>query len=195
MQKIVYNTNTEEIDNITMIQYLASEHYLLGKELETAEELIKAFRQQRSLSCGLNYDKLFVDGGKQDPCWEIIIQSNRKWSEFEVLLKNKAKFIEKYLCIEKKVRDYKKELGTNFYDVVGELILIIEKITRLRSSDWELLLIELRNKVKEYGFKKTCRHAKMDFKTLQKILNGNKNINLKSVEKLINFFELYTIKR
>ena len=64
MQKIVYNTNTEERDNITMIQYLASEHYLLGKELEIAEELIKAFRQQRSLSCGLNYDKLFVDGGK-----------------------------------------------------------------------------------------------------------------------------------
>lgn len=195
MQKIVYNTNTEEIDNITMIQYLASEHYLLGKELETAEELIKAFRQQRSLSCGLNYDKLFVDGGKQDPCWEIIIQSNRKWSEFETLLKNKAKFIEKYLCIEKTIKDYKKELGTNFYDVVGELILIIKKITRLRSSDWELLLIELKNKVKKYGFKKTCRHAKMDFKTLQKILNGNRNINLKSVEKLINFFELYTIKR
>lgn len=195
MQKIVYSTNTEEKDNITMIQYLVSEHYLLGKELETAEELIKAFRQQRSLSSGLNYDKLFVDGGKQDPCWEIIIQSNRKWSEFEVLLKNKAKFIEKYLCIEKKVRDYKKELGTNFYDVVGELILIIEKITRLRCSDWDLMIMELRKRVYEFGFRKTANKLHLGYNTLKRILDGNKNINFRSIERLINFFEIGKIKR
>lgn len=195
MQKIVYNTNTEERDNISMIDYLASEGYLQGNELKTAKDIIQAFRQQKSLSSSIDYEKLFVDGGKQDPKWEVIIQANRKWNEFETILKNKAKFIEKYLCIEKTIKDYKKELGTNFYNVVGELILIIEKITRLRSSDWELLLIELRNKVKEYGFKKTCRHAKMDFKTLQKILNGNKNINFRSLEKLINFFEIEKIER
>lgn len=195
MQKIVYNTNTEERDNITMIQYLASEHYLLGKELETAEELIKAFRQQRSLSCGLNYDKLFVDGGKQDPCWEIIMQSNRKWNEFETILKNKAKFIEKYLCIEKTIKDYKKELGTNFYDVIGELILIIEKITRLRSSDYELLLIELNKKVKTYGFRKTANKLHLGYNTLKRILDGNKNINFRSIERLVNFFEIEKIER
>ncbi len=197
MQKIVYNTNTEERDNITMIQYLASEHYLLGKELETAEELIKAFRQQRSLSCGLNYDKLFVDGGKQDPCWEIIIQSNRRWNEFEILLKNKAKFIEKYLCIEKTIGQYKKELGElKFLEVVNKLILIIEKLTRLKDNDINYGIKELKKKVYNYGFRKVCRELHINPYSLKKTINteifDTKNtvkLNMTLIIKLIKFFE------
>lgn len=198
---IIYSTdkeqeNSKNTNNLTMIDYLASEGYLQGTELETAEELIKAFRQQKSLSCGLNYDKLFVDGGKQDPQWEVIIQANRKWMEFENLLKKQANFVEKYLCIEKTIEQYEKELGKlKLMEVIGKLVLIVEKLTRLRCSDWDLMIMELRKRVKFYGFKKTCRQAKIDFKTLQKILNGNKNINFRSIERLINFFEMEKIKR
>ncbi len=80
-------------------------------------------------------------------------------------------------------------------EVISKLVLIIEKLTRLRCSDWDLMIMELRNKVKLYGFKKTCRQVKIDFKTLQKIFNGNKNINFRSLEKLINFFEIEKIER
>ena len=182
-------------NNLTMLEYLSNERYLQGKELETAEELIKAFRQQKTLSCGFNYDRLFVDGGKQDPNWEIIIQSNRKWNEFETLLKHKAIFIEKYLCIEKSIEQYQKELGSKFYNIINELILIIEKLTRLKCNDWELMIIELRKKVYEFGFRKTCRETKIDGRTLKRILDGEKNIKINQIEKLIIFFNMEIIIR
>ncbi len=184
-----------KINNLTMLEYLSNERYLQGKELETAEELKKAFRQQKTLSYGFNYDRLFVDGGKQDPNWDIIIQSNRKWNEFESLLKHHAVFIEKYLCIEKTVEQYKKELDSKFYAIVNELLLIIEKLTRSRCSDWDLLILELRKKVYEFGFRKTCKETNIHQTTLQKILNGNKNINFTSLEKLIKFFNLEVVVR
>ena len=46
---IIYSTdpndNNKNLDNLTMIDYLASEKYLQGTELETAKDIIKAFRQ------------------------------------------------------------------------------------------------------------------------------------------------------
>ncbi len=194
---IIYSTdsNDNNLENLTMIDFLTSEGYLQGKELETAKDIIKAFREQKSLSSSINYEKLFVDGGKQDPKWEVIIQANRKWMEFENLLKKQAVFIEKYLCIEKTVEQYKKELGLNFYDVIGKLVMIIQQLTRRLCSDYELLLIELNKQVKAYGFRKTANKLHLGYNTLKRILDGNKNINFKSLEKLIIFFDIEKIER
>lgn len=197
MQKIVYSTSTEEKDNISMIDYLASEGYLQGNELKTAKDIIQAFRQQKSLSSSIDYEKLFVDGGKQDPKWEIIIQANRKWMEFENLLKKQAVFIEKYLCIEKTIGQYKKELGElKFLEVVNKLILIIEKLTRLKDNDINYGIKELKKKVYNYGFRKVCRELHINPYSLKKTINteifDTKNtvkLNMTLIIKLIKFFE------
>ena len=197
---VVYSTDAKEnnrnTNNLTMFDYLASECLLQGAELETAEELIKAFRKQKSISSSIDYEKVFVDGGKYDTNIESVIQANRKWSEFESFLKHKASFVEKYLCIEKTIGQYEEELGkVKLMEIISELVLIIEKLTRLRCSDWSLIIMELRKNVYAFGFRKTANKLHIAFSTLKKILNGSKNVNFKSVEKLVNFFGIEKIER
>ncbi len=198
---IIYSTdpndNNKNQDNLTMIDYLASEGYLQGDTLETAQELIKAFRQQKSLSSSIDYEKLFVDGGKQDPQWEVIIQSNRKWSEFEALLKKQAGFIEKYLCIEKTIGQYEKELGKlKLIEVISKLVLIIEKLTRLKDNDLNYGIKELKKKVYNYGFRKVSRELHINPYSLKKAINtqifdtnNTVKLNMSLIIKLIKFFE------
>ena len=55
--------------------------------------------------------------------------------------------------------------------------------------------MELRKRVYGFGFRKTANKLHLGYNTLKRILDGNKNINFRSIERLINFFEMEKIKR
>ena len=145
-----HNLNYEE----KLIDYLINKNLLVRQEIKTAKKIINAFQKQKSLSCGLDYDKVFVDGGKkQDPNWELIIQANRNWTKYQAIFGAYViELMEKYLCTERTTKDIKKELGKNFFPIVNEIVMAIEKLTRKKSNDWELMLLEINKSVRKYGF-------------------------------------------
>ena len=179
-----------ENKKISMLDYLINNSLIVGEEIETAKFIINSFRKQKSYSIGINYDKIYVDGGKQETDWESIFEANKNWLKIERILKEQAIFLEKYLCIEKTVEEYEKELKEEFDFIINKVVLLIEKINRLNVSSWKLMINELNKRVVEYGFKKTCRDAKINFKTLKKILENKKNINLKNLNKILKFFDI-----
>lgn len=191
-----HNLNYEE----KLIDYLINKNLLVRQEIKTAKKIINAFQKQKSLSCGLDYDKVFVDGGKQDPNWELIIQANRKWTKYQAIFGAYViDLMEKYLCTERTTKDIKKELGKNFFPIVNEIVMAIEKLTRKKSNDWELMLLEINKSVRKYGFRKTAKKLNINFRTLKNIIDGKKTISVESYEKImkkiLSFFRIDTIQR
>lgn len=191
-----HNLNYEE----KLIDYLINKNLLVRQEIKTAKKIINAFQKQKSLSCGLDYDKVFVDGGKQDPNWELIIQANRNWIKYQAIFGAYViDLMEKYLCTERTTKDIKKELGKNFFPIVNEIVMAIEKLTRKKSNDWELMLLEINKSVRKYGFRKTAKKLNINFRTLKNIIDGKKTISVESYEKImkkiLSFFRIDTIQR
>lgn len=191
-----HNLNYEE----KLIDYLINKNLLVRQEIKTAKKIINAFQKQKSLSCGLDYDKVFVDGGKQDPNWELIIQANRNWTKYQAIFGAYViDLMEKYLCTERTTKDIKKELGKNFFPIVNEIVMAIEKLTRKKSNDWELMLLEINKSVRKYGFRKTAKKLNINFRTLKNIIDGKKTISVESYEKImkkiLSFFRIDTIQR
>lgn len=191
-----HNLNYEE----KLIDYLINKNLLVRQEIKTAKKIINAFQKQKSLSCGLDYDKVFVDGGKQDPNWELIIQANRNWTKYQAIFGSYViDLMEKYLCTERTTKDIKKELGKNFFPIVNEIVMAIEKLTRKKSNDWELMLLEINKSVRKYGFRKTAKKLNINFRTLKNIIDGKKTISVESYEKImkkiLSFFRIDTIQR
>lgn len=191
-----HNLNYEE----KLIDYLINKNLLVRQEIKIAKKIINSFQKQKSLSCGLNYDKIFVDGGKQDPNWELIIQANRDWAKYQAIFGAYViDLMEKYLCTERTTRDIKKELGKNFFPIVNEIVMAIEKLTRKKSNDWELMLLEINKSVRKYGFRKTAKKLNINFRTLKNIIDGKKTISVESFEKImkkiLSFFKIDTIQR
>lgn len=191
-----HNSNYEE----KLIDYLINKNLLVRQEIKTAKKIINAFQKQKSLSCGLDYDKVFVDGGKQDPNWELIIQANRNWTKYQAIFGAYViDLMEKYLCTERTTKDIKKELGKNFFPIVNEIVMAIEKLTRKKSNDWELMLLEINKSVRKYGFRKTAKKLNINFRTLKNIIDGKKTISVESYEKImkkiLSFFRIDTIQR
>jgi hypothetical protein len=186
------NPETEEIANLEMYDYLVNQGLIPSKEEQKiCIKIRKAFRQQRDLSSSFNYEKIFVDGGKQDPNWEIIFEANKNWNRIEVLLGRHKSLIEYTICTAlTKKQLFNKLGGLRFWDNVGKVLVIIGQLTRLNNSDYDNMIMELREKVEEFGFRRTCRKLTINPYSLNMILNGRKNFKFYQLEKLKRFFEI-----
>ena len=115
-----------------------------------------AYGSFKTLQASLEYDislekkKNYKDMSIIDVINNIVDFSSSIWQVHpfeEGNTRTTAVFIEKYLCVEKTVGQYKKELGElKFLEVVNKLILIIEKLTRLKDNDINYGIKELKKR-------------------------------------------------
>ena len=108
-----------------IIDYLNENNFIDEKEFEIACSMREAFQKQRSISISFNYEKIFVDGGRQDPAFEIIFNANRDWAYFSKHLRHLTTLIELFLT-ERNHADFE----LIFSDKLQEKINIFTKILR-----------------------------------------------------------------
>ena len=196
-----------EIANITdleqkqeIIDFLFSNDLISKTEYIMAKKIRKAFRQQKFLDLALKYKEVFTVGGKSHSEEKLIdiVQSQRQWKEIKTIYNDRdLRFIETFIGksnsvkkLLKKIRNKKIEVEKILYKLmvcISKYLYFNRKKVNLSYND---IIFMLKWLVKEKGIVKVEKETGINYRTIFKIINGNKNFNYEKYINLCKYFDL-----
>lgn len=196
-----------EIANITdlekkqeIIDFLFSNDLISKTEYIMAKKIRKAFRQQKFLDLALKYKEVFTIGGKSHSEEKLIdiVESQREWNEIRTIYNDRdLRFIETFIGksnsmkkLLKKIRNKKIEVEKILYKLmvcISKCLYFNRKKINLSYND---IIFILKWLVKEKGIIRVEKETGINYRTIFKIVNGNKNFNYEKYINLCNYFDL-----
>lgn len=195
----IYNiTDLEQKQEI--IDFLFSNDLISKTEYVMAKKIRKAFRQQKFLDLALKYKEVFTVGGKSHSEEKLIdiVESQRQWNEIKTIYNDRdLRFIETFIGksnsvkkLLKKIRNKKIEVEKILYKLmvcISKCLYFNRKKVSLSYND---IIFMLKWLVKEKGIVKVEKETGINYRTIFKIINGNKNFNYEKYINLCKYFDL-----
>lgn len=183
-----------------IIDFLFSNDLISKTEYVMAKKIRKAFRQQKFLDLALKYKEVFTTGGKSHSEEKLIdiVQSQRQWNEIKTIYNDRdLRFIETFIGksnsvkkLLKKIRNKKIEVEKILYKLmvcISKCLYFYRKKVSLSYND---IIFMLKWLVKEKGIVKVEKETGINYRTIFKIINGNKNFNYEKYINLCKYFDL-----
>lgn len=196
--------------NMELLDYLYNNNYIDNIQYKIGSYIRNSFRKQKFLKTTVSFNPR-VRGGKIEDKMIEIISENKQWFELEKCFNINhisINFVEKFICLSATLKQIAGKSINNLFIInqniglfiiINNLIKILNMTNNYFKNDkkekinyfyFETIIEKIKELVKKIGKKKTAKETGMSFNTLIKILNGNKNIKLSNLEKLITYLKL-----